>query len=275
MRPSVEKSTPRRCGSPSSVRFLPQRPRPHPPCRCRNRSKQRSRRRRMRPRSRCSDRSFAAGRTSSRGAGRTRRPAGRATRRRATTSGTGGLCEKKKGAGAGRRATCGECPNQAFIPVSDEEVARHLRGDQVMGVYPLLPRRDLLVPRRRLRQEDLAGGRRGVRRDLPTARRAGRDRALALGQRRARLVLLRVAGVRRSRRASSAASSSPRRWPGGTSSRWSPTTGCFPNQDTMPKGGFGNLIALPLQRGRATRATPCSSTTPSGRGPTSGPSSPA
>jgi hypothetical protein len=21
----------------------------------------------------------------------------------------------------------------------------------------------------------------------------------------------------------------------------------FPNQDTMPKGGFGNLIALPLQ----------------------------
>ena len=23
----------------------------------------------------------------------------------------------------------------------------------------------------------------------------------------------------------------------------------FPNQDTMPKGGFGNLIALPLQRG--------------------------
>ena len=23
----------------------------------------------------------------------------------------------------------------------------------------------------------------------------------------------------------------------------------FPSQDTMPKGGFGNLIALPLQRG--------------------------
>lgn len=22
----------------------------------------------------------------------------------------------------------------------------------------------------------------------------------------------------------------------------------FPNQDTLPKGGFGNLIALPLQR---------------------------
>lgn len=23
----------------------------------------------------------------------------------------------------------------------------------------------------------------------------------------------------------------------------------FPDQDTMPRGGFGNLIALPLQRG--------------------------
>jgi hypothetical protein len=30
----------------------------------------------------------------------------------------------------------------------------------------------------------------------------------------------------------------------------------FPNQDTMPKGGFGNLIALPLQkRPRENKAT--------------------
>ncbi|MEW6741730.1 MAG: hypothetical protein AB1486_03140 [Planctomycetota bacterium] len=49
-----------------------------------------------------------------------------------------GLCEKKKGRGAGRRASCSECPHQAFIPVSDEEIAKHLRGDQIMGVYPLL-----------------------------------------------------------------------------------------------------------------------------------------
>ncbi len=49
-----------------------------------------------------------------------------------------GLCEKKKRPGAGKRATCSECFNQAFIPVSDKEIAKHLRGDQVMGVYPLL-----------------------------------------------------------------------------------------------------------------------------------------
>ena len=27
----------------------------------------------------------------------------------------------------------------------------------------------------------------------------------------------------------------------------------FPNQDTMPKGGFGNLIALPLQKAPAEK----------------------
>jgi hypothetical protein len=49
------------------------------------------------------------------------------------------------------RVKCGECPNQAFIPVSDGIVEGHLRGedrvrqhgggarDFVAGVYPLLP----------------------------------------------------------------------------------------------------------------------------------------
>ena len=48
-----------------------------------------------------------------------------------------GVCEKKKG--TGRRASCSECPNQAFSPVTDEEVSKHLKGSQVMGIYPLLP----------------------------------------------------------------------------------------------------------------------------------------
>jgi hypothetical protein len=46
-----------------------------------------------------------------------------------------------------KRVKCGVCPNQAFIPVSDEIIERHLRGDNggrssgddfVAGVYPLL-----------------------------------------------------------------------------------------------------------------------------------------
>src|SRR3990170_876284 len=51
-----------------------------------------------------------------------------------------GICGKPQ-------VKCGECPNQAFIPVSDEVIENHLRGkdrmrpraaDFVAGVYPLL-----------------------------------------------------------------------------------------------------------------------------------------
>ena len=52
-----------------------------------------------------------------------------------------GICGKPQ-------VKCGECPNQAFIPVSDDVIEKHLRGgdnlrsspgDFVAGVYPLLP----------------------------------------------------------------------------------------------------------------------------------------
>ena len=36
------------------------------------------------------------------------------------------------------RVRCGECPNQAFLPVVDRAVLDHLRGHHVIGVYPLL-----------------------------------------------------------------------------------------------------------------------------------------
>jgi hypothetical protein len=39
----------------------------------------------------------------------------------------------------------------------------------------------------------------------------------------------------------------------------------FPNQDTMPTGGFGNLIALPLAAALAIRGTACSLTIASSR----------
>jgi len=47
----------------------------------------------------------------------------------------------------------------------------------------------------------------------------------------------------------------------------------FPSQDFVPKGSFGNLIALPLQGSAGTRGTPSSWTRrASSRGRTSGPS---
>lgn len=52
-----------------------------------------------------------------------------------------GICGKPQ-------VKCGECPHQAFIPVTDDLIEKHLRGgegargsggDFVAGVYPLLP----------------------------------------------------------------------------------------------------------------------------------------
>ena len=42
-----------------------------------------------------------------------------------------GICEKP-------RVKCGECPNQAFLAVTDQVVRGHLQGRHVVGVYPLL-----------------------------------------------------------------------------------------------------------------------------------------
>ena len=42
-----------------------------------------------------------------------------------------GVCHKP-------RVRCGVCPNQAFVPVTDEAVEGHLRGRHTLGVYPML-----------------------------------------------------------------------------------------------------------------------------------------
>lgn len=43
-----------------------------------------------------------------------------------------GVCGKPK-------VKCGQCPNQAFVPVDDRVIADHLSGKYTAGVYPLLP----------------------------------------------------------------------------------------------------------------------------------------
>jgi len=49
-----------------------------------------------------------------------------------------GVCEKP-------RIKCSDCPNQRWLPVTDEIVRQHLSGEDVqgrpfvMGVYPMLP----------------------------------------------------------------------------------------------------------------------------------------
>jgi superfamily II DNA or RNA helicase len=150
-----------------------------------------------------------------------------------------GICEKP-------RVKCGQCPHQAFRRVTDKEVLDHLQGRQVMGVYPLLQdeRCHLLAV-----DFDKDGWRDDVLAFAETCRAIGVP-----------------AAVERSRSGNGAHA-----WfffEAAVPALLARRVGCylltetmtcrpalgmasydrlFPNQDTMPKGGLGNLIALPLQ----------------------------
>ncbi len=142
---------------------------------------------------------------------------------------------------------CGECPNQAFLPVDDRALLDHLRGRHVMGVYPLL--------------EDARCWFLAV--DFDKATWKADVSAFVATCRSAAVPVV----VERSRSGNGAHAwfffSAP------VQASTARKMGCylitetmaqhhqlgmesydrlFPNQDTMPRGGFGNLIALPLQR---------------------------
>lgn len=160
--------------------------------------------------------------------------------------------EWKAGVCAKPRVRCGECPNQAFVEPVEGELLAHLRGRQVMGVYPLLADDTTW-----LLAVDLDG--RSWRDDVAALRDVCREREV-------------VPAVERSRSGKGAHVwfffSAP--VPTGLARRFglmlltdamarSSTLGMdsydrlFPSQDTLPKGGFGNLIALPLQHDARAR----------------------
>jgi superfamily II DNA or RNA helicase/very-short-patch-repair endonuclease len=157
-----------------------------------------------------------------------------------------GVCEKP-------RIKCAECPNRRFLPVTDDVIRWHLSGCDaegqpfVAGVYPLLQDETccfLAV------DFDKAGWREDAAAFLDACRhlnlaaalersRSGRGAHVwfffeeALPAALARRLGSHVLTETMERRPDIGLDSYDR---------------LFPNQDTMPHGGFGNLIALPLQR---------------------------
>lgn len=155
-----------------------------------------------------------------------------------------GLCGKPK-------MRCGVCPNRKFIPVSDEIIARHLRGgdgggDFVAGVYPLLKDETCCFLAADFDRESWADDARAL---LATCRAIGITAALERSRSgnggHVWIFFADPVPARMARRLGAMLiTETMERHPEigfGSYDR------LFPNQDRMPAGGFGNLIALPLQ----------------------------
>jgi hypothetical protein len=156
-----------------------------------------------------------------------------------------GICEKPK-------VKCSACPNQAFLPVDDVSIERHLRGTDadgapfVMGVYPMLAdntcsflaadfdegewRRDAFAFRDSCERH-------GIPVAIERSRSGNGAHAWIFFNEPIPAALARRLGA-------FVITDTMERVPDigfGSYDRF------FPSQDSMPAGGFGNLIALPLQ----------------------------
>ncbi len=152
-----------------------------------------------------------------------------------------GICEKP-------RVKCGECPSQAFLPVTDQVVLDHLQGRHVIGVYPLLEDDKCWFLAadfdKDCWREDVAAFAAASREvDVPVyverSRSGNGAHVWLFFSSPVPASLARKLGSHLLTRAMA------RRHQLGMASY----DRLFPNQDTLPRGGFGNLIALPLQHG--------------------------
>ena len=148
-----------------------------------------------------------------------------------------GICEKP-------RIKCADCGHRSLLPLSDEVIYGHLAGKHTIGVYPLLSddcSHFLVVDLDESEwREDAQGFVESCRElGVPIALEISRSgdgahgwiffsaKVLARDARRLGTALISHTCARTRQL------------------RLSSYDRLFPNQDTMPKGGFGNLIALP------------------------------
>ncbi|MER9877370.1 DEAD/DEAH box helicase family protein [Mesorhizobium sp. M0195] len=156
-----------------------------------------------------------------------------------------GICGKPK-------VKCGECLHQAFIPPDESIMEKHLRGgdgrgtDFIAGVYPLLPGDTCWFL---AADFDKASWAEDASALLETCRMkgvpAGLERSRSGNGGHIWIFFSELISARLARQLGSVliTETMERRPEIGFASY----DRLFPNQDTMPLGGFGNLIALPLQ----------------------------
>ena len=151
-----------------------------------------------------------------------------------------GVCQKP-------RIKCADCNNRLLIPLSDEVIYAHLAGKRTIGVYPLLTDDTchfLAVDfdEAEWKEDALAFVQSCHELGVPVALEISRSGNGA----HAWIFFSGSVSARDARRLGTSIISH-------TCARTRQLKlesydRLFPNQDTMPKGGFGNLIALPLQK---------------------------
>jgi len=157
------------------------------------------------------------------------------------------LISGRCGKGRKPRVPCSECGFQSYIPMSDQVIRDHLQGKHSIGIYSLLPDDTcwfLAADFDKLTwQEDIAAFRETCQSlEIPVAIERSRSGNGAhawffftepVPAETARTMGCYLITETMSRRHQLSMESYDR---------------LFPSQDTMPRGGFGNLIALPLQK---------------------------
>jgi len=145
------------------------------------------------------------------------------------------------------KVKCADCENREFVSFDKQMAARHLAGREVAGIYPMLPDETCLFLAIDFDDENWQGDVSAIRsvcerNEIPVAVERSRsgngahvwlffsEPVSASLARKLGSAILTVAMDERHEL------------------KFKSYDRLFPNQDTMPKGGFGNLIALPLQR---------------------------
>jgi superfamily II DNA or RNA helicase len=157
-----------------------------------------------------------------------------------------GVCEKP-------RIKCGECPNQAFIPLGDDVLRSHLTGraagstaDFTSGVYPMLPDETVWFLAADFDKKTWMA-------DVAAFRDTARAKGVPVAVERSRsgngghvwiFFSEPVAAAEARRLGALLITATMDRCP---DIGFDSYDRFFPSQDTRPAGGFGNLIALPLQ----------------------------
>lgn len=150
-----------------------------------------------------------------------------------------GVCHKP-------RVKCGDCNQRQLLPVTDQVIYDHLAGKQTIGVYPLLTDDSCYFL---AADFDEADWREDANSFMQSCRELGIPAALEISRSgngaHIWIFFAEPVPAREARQLGAALVSH-------TCDRTRQLSlasydRLFPNQDTLPKGGFGNLIALPLQ----------------------------